>query len=128
MSIWLLFDFLFLGNPEILPCFFLLGYVTEKKVSWISILTVSLLFDWILFSTKYIFLLICCILKLISLLLPKTKRNPYIEYFLYYFSFLILLMISQKISFHHLFHRNILNTYLISNFFLFCFIKTNHHS
>lgn len=128
MSIWLFLDVLLLKNPEIIPCFFLLGFITDKKVSWISILTVSIFFDWFLYSTKYVFFCICCILKLFSFFLTKMKCNVYIKYFLLFLLFLFLLNIKEGNSIQNLWNQNILNTYLISNVFLFCYIKWKHHS
>lgn len=128
MSLWLLLDVFLFHNEQIIPCFFLLGFVTDKKVSWFSILTVSIFFDWILFSTKYLFFLLCCILKIISFLLFKNKRTDYFNFFLIFVSFYLILNFSQGFSIPTLWNINLIYTYLISNFFLFCFIKWKNHS
>ncbi len=128
MSTWLLLDAFFFNNTEIIPCFFLLGFVTEKKVSWLSILTVSIFFDWILYSTKFIFFLICCMLKILSIFLSRKKRNDYLKFLIIFLFFFLLFNISQHNNLQSIWNINILNTYFISNFFLFCFIKHKYHS
>lgn len=128
MSMWLLLDALLFLHPQIIPSFFLLGFVTDKKVSWVSILTVSLFLDWILLNTKFLFLIILIIFKILQNLLNHFRLNPYFKFTCFYILFLIIL---NSITFHSL--ENLLRfpyilTYLLSNFFLFCFINYFKHS
>lgn len=123
MSLWLLCDFFFFQNPYVFPCFFLLGFVTDKKTSWLSIISVMILFDWILLETKFLFASILIILKIIQPWITRNKINVFIQFFLVFLLFFVYFAIIKQIPFQDLWTFKLIWTYLFSNLFLLCFIK-----
>lgn len=128
MSIWLLLDFLFLPNHNLLPVLFLLGFITDKKVSWISLLSTSVLFDWIIFSTKYIFLIGLVILKLLEPIWKSKKKNSYLKLAILILTFLFYLNIVNQNPLKNMLQRSTLDTIIIAEVLLYFYIKKHRHS
>jgi len=126
MSFWLFLDFLFLPNQILLPTLFLIGITTEKKISFLSICSITLLFDWILYQTKFLFFLGILFLLVFKKITRKNKWNIYLYFTMIYFLFYTYLIFITQNPFSVFLSQNILVTYMIS---LFClFIKKSHHS
>lgn len=126
MSFWLFLDFLFLPNQILLPTLFLIGITTEKKISFLSICSITLLFDWILYQTKFLFFLGILFLLVLKKITRKNKWNIYLYFTMIYFLFYTYLIFITQNPFSVFLSQNILVTYMIS---LFClFIKKSHHS
>lgn len=128
MSGLILLDFLSIMNSELVPCFFLLGFAIEKKISWLSIFTISLLFDWIIYPTKCLFLILCTILKLVHFLLSKYKWPPFLKLCLYYLIFFGVLGLGRNAPLSNILNIRVATTFVISSLFLLCYIKKHSHS
>ncbi len=124
MSLWLLLDCLCLKVPNIIPTFFLLGLVTDKKISWPSIVSAYILFDWILFHTKYQFLIILLILLMLKRAFFQKNKNPYLSFTVYYSTFLLYLTLINQNTFTKLFQINFACSFFYSILLLtFCIKK-----
>lgn len=121
MSLWLLLDVFLLWNPQVIPCFSLLGFVMEKKVSWISILTVSLVWDFLFLSTHYLFLALFVFLKLVSYWCRRWRFSVFLHFTLIYVLFLLFCFFAFPSSFF-LGERFFWTTFFLY-FFLWIFIK-----
>lgn len=128
MSTFLILDFLLILNPHIIPCFFLLGFIKEKKISLFSIITACLLFDWIIYNTKYIFLLGILFLTILNLFLKRIKLNPYIQYLVLFISFFLFLKIISHQPFLVFVKLQNITTLIVSYILIFFIIKPKRFS
>lgn len=128
MSWWLLCDWILFQNPYVFPCFFLVGFVTDKKTSWCSILAAILLFDWILLETKFLFAGIFLLLKIIQPWITRNKVNIFLQFLIFFVLFFSYFAIIQQIPLTTLFTPKLFWTYFFSNIFLLCYIKNHSYA
>ncbi len=128
MSFWFLLDVLFLFHPSFFPCFFLLGFVTDKRISIFSIFTVSLFFDWMVYQTKYIFLLGLLLLWGLKYCFRFFRIPVFLQYSFFFFSFFLYLSFWGLRFIHLSFWYSLFFSFAITIFCLFCFIKRGDFS
>lgn len=118
-----LIDIILFNTTKWIPCFFLIGFVGEKKNSIFSLLTISLVYDFLFYSTYGFFFITLLLFEFIKKILKKKVKNKYLILNLYQIFFFFFLILITKSSYTLMFQPKIYNTLVWNNIFLFLIIK-----
>lgn len=125
MIFFFLIDILIFLTTSMIPCFFLVGFVREKKLSYWTIFTCILFYDGLLSLTNGLFLGIFLILFFIKKSLEKKKINPLIELNFLQIIFFLLILVASQTQLHFFFSWKVGEAFVYNNMLLFLLIKTN---
>ena len=112
-----LLDMLLYQSRLVIPCFFLLGFTLQKKLSMLELSCFFLLYDILLYQTYGMLTFLLLFLRYFFLY-KKKKKFKTISFLLVWIFFFLGILFINKLSVLQLFQAKVITTFLIQ-FILF---------
>lgn len=118
----MLLDIILSNNTTYIPCFFLVGFYKDKKISLLEYTTIFLVMDLWIYKTKGFF---CILLLLLNLIKERKNKKNIFKFNIILVIFFSLIILKNKYSLFLILDRKILFSLFLANLLYISFPKLN---